>query len=239
MTGQCIAMWSGPRNISTAMMRAWENRTDTSVVDEPFYAHFLETTGIKHPLCERIVAEGETEWRKIAKQLTAQPSEGIFYQKHITTHWMNHFDYEWLDELEHVFLIREPEPVVASYAIKRINLTASDLGYSQQAELFDLIYRRTGRRPPVIDSRRFLLNPEIQLRALCNVLGIEFQANMLRWPAGSRASDGLWESHWYDAVKKSTGFGPSNTTQISLDEQQTDIAHNCRPYYDAMFEFAL
>ena len=232
-------MWSGPRNISTAMMRAWENRTDTSVIDEPFYAHFLETTGIDHPLSDQVIADGETDWRKVAERLTQRPPHGIFYQKHITTHWMDHFSSEWLDKIEHVFLIREPEPVVASYANKRLNLTAYDLGYSQQSDLFNLIFKRTGRRPPVIDSRRFLDNPEMQLRNLCEILNIEFQENMLNWPAGSRASDGIWESHWYDAVRKSTEFGPVNSKPISLDEHQTHIAQLCRHHYDALASFAL
>jgi hypothetical protein len=239
MTGRCIAMWSGPRNISTAMMRAWENRTDTAVIDEPFYAHFLETTGIDHPMSDQIITGGETDWRKVAELLTQTPEQGIFYQKHISTHWMQHFSCEWLDGIEHVFLIREPEPVVASYANKRLNLTVSDLGYSQQAELFDLIFIRTGRHPPVIDSRRFLESPEMQLRKLCERLGIEFQANMLHWPAGSRLTDGIWESHWYDAVRKSTGFGPVNNKPISLDDEQTHIAQMCRPHYDALACFAL
>jgi len=239
MSGRCIAMWSGPRNLSTAMMRAWENRTDTVVIDEPFYAHFLATSGIDHPLREQIIAAGETDWRKVVDKLTVRPAEGIFYQKHISTHWLDHYSTEWLDELDHVFLIREPEPVIASYANKRLSLTASDLGYSQQSELFDLIFRRAGRRPPVIDSRRFLENPEMQLRKLCETLAIEFQPDMLSWPAGARASDGIWQSHWYDAVKKSTGFGPSNSKSFALNNQQNDIARLCRPYYDSLAGFAL
>ena len=206
--GRCIAMWSGPRNLSTAMLRAWENRADTRVVDEPFYAHFLDATGLDHPMAAEVVAAGDTDWRRVAARLATPPARGIFYQKHITTHWQPYFTLDWLDTIEHAFLIREPEPVVASYAIKRGAMTASDLGYAQQGALFDAIAERRGEAPPVIDSRRFLADPEGQLRTLCARLGVAFDRAMLAWPAGRRDSDGVWGEHWYDAVIRSTGFGP-------------------------------
>lgn len=232
-------MWSGPRNISTAMMRAWENRSDTVVVDEPFYAHYLKSTGIQHPMAAEVIADGDTDWKNVVQTLVQQPEDGIFYQKHISTHWMDYFSSDWLEQLKHVFLIREPEPVVASYANKRDRLTMHDLGYSQQTRLFELIHKRSGKRPPVIDSRRFLDNPEEQLKRLCKLLNINFQAAMLSWPAGSRRSDGVWQSHWYDAVRKSTGFGSNNNKPASLSEDEAAIAQQCRPHYDALFEYAL
>jgi hypothetical protein len=239
MSGRCIAMWSGPRNISTAMMRAWENRSDTVVVDEPFYAHFLQVTGLDHPLREEIIDSGETDWRTVVQRLTVKPDSGIFYQKHITTHWFEHFSSQWLDELDHVFLIREPVPVVASYAIKREGLTASDLGYAQQAALFDLVSKRADKRPAVIDSRRFLADPETQLRTVCAHLGIEFEHRMLAWPAGARDSDGVWGRHWYDAVNRSTGFTPARSVVPELDYQQQQVADTCQPFYEALRKFAL
>lgn len=239
MSGRCIAMWSGPRNISTAMMRAWENRSDTVVVDEPFYAHFLSHTGLDHPMREQIIRSGDTDWRSVVERISRKPESGIFYQKHISTHWMEHFSTDWLPELDHVFLIREPEPVVASYAVKRGQLTASDLGYSQQAALFDEISRQQGKRPMVIDSKRFLEDPSSQLQHVCEGLQIPFDTHMLRWPTGARASDGVWGSHWYDAVNRSTGFGPRRSDAPVLDEQQTRIADTCRPYYQAMEEYAI
>lgn len=239
MSGRCIAMWSGPRNISTAMMRAWENRADTVVVDEPFYAHYLDNTGLDHPMLDEVIAAGETDWQKIVRSLTRAPASGIFYQKHIATHWLAHFTTDWLDSLDHVFLIREPEPVVASYSIKRDELTASDLGYEQQGFLFDLLHERHGARPAVIDSRRFLAEPEAQLRALCNRLDIPFDSKMLSWPAGARDSDGVWGQHWYDAVNGSTGFAPARHKEVVLDDNQMIIAKACRPFYDRLREFAI
>ncbi len=239
MSGRCIAMWSGPRNISTAMMRAWENRSDTLVVDEPFYAHFLEHTGLDHPMRDDIIAHGETDWEKVVDSISQPPESGLFYQKHITTHWLSHFSTQWLKSVDHVFLIRDPEPVAASYAVKRENLTASDLGYSQQSQLFRLISEMQGAAPLVIDSKRFLQNPEIQLQTLCNSLGIAFEASMLSWPIGARNSDGVWGSHWYDAVNQSTGFKPARTTISTLTDDQQTIASACRPYYEELLSVAI
>ncbi|ASJ72156.1 sulfotransferase family protein [Granulosicoccus antarcticus] len=239
MTGRCIAMWSGPRNISTAMMRAWENRDDTMVVDEPFYAHFLQSTGLDHPMREQVISTGETDWQRVVQSLVKRPETGIFYQKHIATHWLDHFSTDWLDELDHIFLIREPEPVVASYAVKREGLTASDLGYAQQAHLFELLTSRTGSCPVVLDSKQFLENPEAQLRSLCEQLGIGFQQGMLTWPAGARLSDGIWGQHWYDAVNRSTGFAPARVSSPVLDEQQSAIADACRPHYEMLRAHAI
>lgn len=239
MSGRCICMWSGPRNISTAMMRAWENRSDTVVVDEPFYAHFLNETGIDHPMRDEIVATGETDWMKVVAQLTTKPASGLFYQKHITTHWLSHYSTEWLAELSHVFLIRDPEPVAASYAVKRKSVTASDLGYSQQSELFQVITDMQGKAPLVIDSKRFLQNPQHQLETLCQSLNIPFEKAMLSWPTGARESDGLWGTHWYDAVNQSSGFKPARTSHAELSAVQQDIAAECRPHYEELLSVAI
>ena len=239
MSGQCIAMWSGPRNISTAMMRSWENRSDTAVIDEPFYAHFLKETGIDHPMADEVIATGNTGFKAIIEKLRQAPASGIFYQKHITTHWMEYFPVDWLADIKHVFLIREPSRVVASYAVKRQDLTAFDLGYTQQAMLFDLISEQQGLPPIVIDSARFLLDPEAQLRSVCEKLNIAFENSMLDWPAGKRDSDGLWASHWYDAVIQSTGFGPVNDKQLSLSPEQQQIVDSCQTHYQIMSEHTL
>lgn len=221
------------------MMRAWENRSDTVVVDEPLYAHFLDHTGFDHPMREEIIAAGDTQWQRVTAQMSQPPEQGIYYQKHITTHWLEHFSYDWLDSLEHVFLIREPEPVVASYSIKRAGLTAMDLGYLQQAKLFTHISERQDQQPLVIDSKRFLMDPESQLHSICSTLGIAFEPNMLAWPQGARPSDGVWGAHWYDAVIQSTGFAPPRPKAIQLTEQEQLIADTCRPYYELLAKHAL
>ena len=231
-------MWSGPRNISTAMMRAWENRPDTQVIDEPFYAHFLQHTGLDHPMCSEVISHGETDWRAVVEQISTPPQSGLFYQKHITAHWLDHLSVDWLDKLSHVFLIREPEPVVASYAIKRDALTTGDVGYAQQAALFDHISSHHGQ-PVLIDSKRFLADPAAQLKSVCHALDVTFFDSMLSWPAGPRDTDGIWGSHWYDAVNRSTGFGPARNSTATLDKSQQRVADICRPYYESMLRYAI
>ena len=237
--GRLIAMWSGPRNISTAMMRAWENRADTTVIDEPFYAHYLAHTGLDHPMREAVIAAGDTDWRRVADRLSTPIDSGIVYQKHIATHWLEHFTADWLGALDHAFLIREPEPVVASYAAKRGAPTPEDLGYARQAAIFERVGELVDV-PLVIDSARFLADPEGQLRALCHGLDVDFDPAMLAWPAGPRDSDGVWGAHWYDAVNRSTGFGaPREPETVELDAAGRRVADACRPHYEAMAAHAI
>src|ERR1043166_7056887 len=154
-----IAMWSGPRNISPAMMRAWGNRPDTAVIDEPFYAYYLERTGKDHPLACEVIAAGETDWRTIAKQLTQGPVPGskpIFYQKHMTQHLLPEGGHEWIGQLTNCFLIRDPREVILSYIKKNPAPTLEDLGFVQQVDIFDYVYRHTALVPSVIDARDVL-----------------------------------------------------------------------------------
>ena len=170
-----IAMWSGPRNISTAMMRAFENREDTVVVDEPFYAHYLDRTGIEHPMAGEIINSQSTDAAAIAKALSAVPvAAEVFYQKHMTHHMLRGMDMSWTRGLQNCFLIRDPRYVVNSYAKKRNSITQDDIGIKRQYELFLEISEITGRELPVIDARLFLMDPESNLRQLCRGFGIGF-----------------------------------------------------------------
>lgn len=203
-----IAMWSGPRNISTAMMRAWENRPDTSVVDEPFYACYLAASGSLHPGREEVLASQPTDWRVVCETLTGPVPNGrrVYYQKHMTHHMLAEFGRDWIDGLSNCFLVRSPAEVVASYAETRKTPTLEELGFVQQAELFDRVADRLGKPPPVIDANDVLRNPAATLAALCKAVGVEFDARMLSWPPGPRPSDGIWAKHWYTSVNASTGF---------------------------------
>src|SRR5207244_566605 len=171
-----IAMWSGPRNISTAMMRAWGNRADAAVIDEPFYAYYLERTGKEHPGAEEVIAHGEIDWRKIVNQLTdAVPSgKPIFFQKQMVHHLLPEIDRGWIVDLTNCFLIRDPREVILSYIKKNPHPTPEDLGFVQQCEIFDFVRRRTNLVPPVIDARDVLENPERMLRLLCEKISVEF-----------------------------------------------------------------
>ena len=232
-----IAMWSGPRNISTALMRAWENRADCAVWDEPLYGYYLKATGIDHPgAAEIIAAHGSDPGEIIARCIGEAPGgERIFYQKHMTLHLLDELERDWLGSLANCFLIREPEPVIASYTAVRKQATLEDIGFVQQAELFEQVAEMSGEIPPVIDSREFLLDPGTMLRALCTHLGVDFDPAMLHWPAGPRDSDGVWGKYWYESVWQSTGFAPYREKTLRLDARERKIAADARPYYDLLF----
>jgi len=229
-----IAMWSGPRNISTAMMRAFENRGDCAVVDEPLYAHYLATTGLDHPGRDEVIATGETDWHRVVETLVGRVPDGkpVFYQKHMTHHLLPDMDHAWFDAVTHVFLIRDPREVLLSYLKSRPHATAADIGLPQEAALYDEIAARSGAAAPVIDADEFLKKPEDHLRALCTLLQIPFTARMLCWPPGPRASDGIWAPYWYDAVLKSTGFEPWRARDLHVPEAHRELIDSCMPAYE-------
>jgi hypothetical protein len=230
-------MWSGPRNISTAMMRAWENRGDCAVFDEPFYAHYLSHTGLDHPGREAVIAGGETDWRRVAARLTGAPPPGstLTYQKHMTHHLLPHMGREWLAELTNIFLIRDPRRVLASYIRSRPDVSAADLGFLQQQDIYQHVQLATGAAPLVIDAGEFLRAPEAQLRALCDALGIDFTPRMLRWPPGPRASDGVWAPHWYAQVYRSTAFEPPPEEDIGVPPALAGILEQVTPAFEALY----
>ncbi|QKK03931.1 MAG: HAD family hydrolase [Pseudomonadota bacterium] len=231
-------MWSGPRNISTAMMRAFENRPDCAVSDEPLYGAWLKISGEKHPMHEEIVAAMDCDWRSVVDDLTGAAPEGrpVWYQKHMTHHILPEMmDTGWLSKLTHVFLIRDPRHVVASYLGKRDTVSPEAIGVPQQQALHDFITGRVGQNPPIIDSGEFLTDPEGHLRALCERLHIPFSNEMLSWPAGPRESDGVWAPHWYQKVWETTGFGPPPGAPPELAGRARAVAQSCRPLYEQLY----
>ncbi len=235
MTTVRVAMWSGPRNISTAMMRAWENRPDTIVVDEPFYAAFLARTGLDHPARDEVIASQPIELDDVIDALRAPLPEGVtvHYAKHMTQHLAPDQDLGWVHGFRNVLLIRDPAEVVASYVKAREACEPDDIGLLQQVTLLDEL-EASGDQPPVIDAADFLRDPEAYLRWLCEWLGIDFTDAMLAWPEGPRDSDGVWAPHWYDAVWASTGFAPYHPRQVDLDEHDASVALACRPAYEQL-----
>ncbi len=236
-----IAMWSGPRNISTALMRAWENRNDCIVWDEPLYGYYLHATGIPHQGAAEVIADQGTDVNAIIARCTGEIPGGkqIFYQKHMTLHLLPEIERSWLSALVNCFLIREPEAVIASYAAVRSDATLDDIGFIQQAELFDQVCAMTGEVPMVIDSRGFLLDPESMLQAICAKLDIEFVPEMLSWTKGSRDSDGVWAKYWYDSVWNSTGFTAFRKKEYALSDKDRNIAMQARPYYENLYQYRI
>jgi hypothetical protein len=230
-----IAMWSGPRNISTALMRAWENRGDCTVSDEPLYAAYLATTGADHPMRTEVIAAGETDWRAVVAALLGPVPDDrpIWYQKHMTHHLLPGMDRDWIGRLTNVLLIRDPREVVASYLKSRATVTPDDIGLPQQIALYDELVA-IGKPPPIIDAGDFLRAPEAHLRALCTWLGIEFTDRMLYWPPGPRDSDGIWAPHWYAQVLRSTGFDRKPPAELQLDAQAANVIDDCRPAYETL-----
>jgi hypothetical protein len=229
-----IAMWSGPRNISTAMMRSFENRPDCEVADEPLYAAYLEATGIDHPMRDEVLAAQPREWRAALAALDAIEAP-IVYEKHMTHHMLPHVGLDWLATRRNAFLIRDPEEVLASYATRRANATLEDIGIVRQRELFEHVAERLGHAPPVLAGADVLADPRRALTALCAALGIPFREEMLSWPAGPRASDGVWAPAWYDAVERSTGFAkPERQTYPPLPDALRRIADAARAHYEAL-----
>ena len=230
-----VAMWSGPRNISTAMMRAWENRPDTVVVDEPFYAEYLARTGLDHPGRDEVIASQSTWVPEIVAQLSAPlpPGATVHYAKHMAHHLDLTGDISWTDAFHNVQLIRDPAEVVASYVRSREACEPEDIGLRQQEWLM-WHWDDAGLEVPVIDAADFLRAPEAHLRWLCDWLGIGFTDRMLSWPAGPRESDGVWAPYWYDAVLASTGFAPYRPREIDLSPHDAAVVEACRPAYEEL-----
>ena len=234
-----IAMWSGPRNISTAMMRSFENRPDCAVVDEPFYAAYLAETGLDHPMRDEVLAAQPTDWRAVAEGLAATGGD-LAYEKHMAHHMLPGFGLEWVQGCRNAFLIRDPAEVLASYVAKRGEVTLDDIGIVQQRAIFEREADRLGKAPPVVRGADVTADPRGTLSRLCEALGIGFSDAMLNWPAGARDSDGVWAPAWYDSVWKSTGFStPERTAYPPLPDDLRRIADAARPHYEAMLTHRL
>jgi hypothetical protein len=230
-------MWSGPRNISTALMRSFGARPDTAVVDEPFYAAYLVQTGLDHPLRDAVIASQPNDWREVVAGLLGPVPDGkpVCYQKHMTHHMVPAFGRAWLAQVRNAFLVRDPAAVLASYAAKRGDVTLADIGIVQQRELFEQEADRLGRAPPVVEGVDILAAPARTLARLCAALGLAYDGAMLHWPAGRRESDGVWAPAWYDAVERSTGFeAPTSRPSLQLGSALQRIADAARPHYEAL-----
>ncbi|MBD1206504.1 MAG: HAD family hydrolase [Rhodobacteraceae bacterium] len=234
-------MWSGPRNLSTAMMYAFAARGDCAVWDEPFYAAYLAKTGIDHPMRDAIIAAHDADPASVAAACTGDIPDGksIHYQKHMTLHMIPEFDRGFMRALTNVFLIRHPARVVASYSQKREAPTLADIGFVQQAELFDQVAGWMGRAPLVIDSADIRANPRESLTKLCTALGIPFTESMLHWPAGPKPYDGVWAPHWYNAVHASTGFGAAEGPLPTLPADYAPLVEQALPHYQKLARFKL
>lgn len=238
-----IAMWSGPRNISTAMMRSFGSRADAGVVDEPLYAAYLAATGLNHPMREEVLASQSSDWRDVVRHVVLGAVPGgraIYYQKHMTHHMLPAFGRDWIASMRNAFLIRDPAAVLASYVLKRDDVSLDDIGIVQQRELFEREADRRGNAPPVIEGEDVLRAPAPMLSALCAALDIPYDVAMLSWASGRRDTDGVWAPAWYAAVEQSTGFGPATSrARAPLPAELQRIADAAQPHYEVLAGYRL
>lgn len=233
-----VAMWSGPRNLSTALMRSWGSRPDTAVADEPLYAVYLAATGKDHPGREAVLEAQPADWREVAAALSGPAPGGapVWYQKHMAHHLLPHVGRDWLDDasFRHAFLVRDPAAMLVSLDRVLPDPGLEDTGLPQQAELFDRIADRDGVAPPVVEAAGVLRDPEGALRALCAGLDVPFDPAMLAWAPGPRPTDGVWAEHWYASVEASTGFGRPRDEAVEVPDRLRSLLEACRPLYDTL-----
>lgn len=236
-----IAMWSGPRNISTALMRSFDSRPDTAVCDEPLYAHYLAVTGAAHPGRDEVLAAQDRDWRRVTAWLTGPVPDGraVWYQKHMAHHLLPNVGRGWLDRLTHAFLIREPDAMLASLLQRYPQAGLADTGLPQQCEIFDRVAGRLGQAPPVVLASDILREPQRMLARLCEALGLAFLPAMLSWPPGRRATDGVWAPHWYATVEASTGFAPWKSEPVSLAPSHEPLLSACSRWYEKLYRYRL
>ena len=236
-----IAMWSGPRNISTAMMRSFGARFDCTVSDEPFYGVFLKESGEPHPMAAETIAAMDCDWESVLATQSGPIPQGksIWYQKHMPHHMIGGVTIEDMPNHRHAFLIRPPERVVASYKAKNELRRAEMLGFAKLREYFEIAAEMSGDRPPVVDSDTVLAEPKETLSELCRKLGIEWDEDMLSWQTGPHPEDGVWGAHWYDRVNASTGFGKAPVALPQLDGEYREVADQCRADYEYLAQFAI
>ena len=222
-------MWSGPRNISTALMRSWESRSDTFVIDEPFYAHYLSVTNVDHPGRDEIIQNGETDQSVVSKGLISDIDDScsIYFQKHMTHHMIPSVGREWMKDVVNCFLIRDPKDMILSYTKVNSNLSMHLLGLEDQYELFEYVTKINGRAPPVVDSKDILLDPRETLRLLCEKIGVVFSEEMLSWSKGVRDTDGIWAKYWYDNVINSTGFNTYTEKNDVIRDEYLQLYEDC------------
>ncbi len=236
-----IAMWSGPRNISTAMMRSFGARADCSVTDEPFYGAFLKQTGFRQPMADAVIASMDCDWHSVRDAMNGAVPGGraIWYQKHMPHHMLGPVSVTDFPNHRHALLIRSPDRVIASYAEKGVEVSLDLLGYARQVEYFEQIADMTGMAPAVVDSHDVLTDPAGVLSVLCGRLGLAWDPAMLHWEKGARDTDGLWEAHWYGRVKDSTGFGDPPGPAPRLSGPALSVYDACLPYYEKLSGYAI
>mgnify|MGYP002820860932 CR=1 FL=1 len=226
-------MWSGPRNISTALLRSFSNRDDTIVYDEPFYSYYLKETGLNHPMRDEIIDFYPTEENEVIKTIL-KGKKGIYYQKHMTHHILDKTNIEWLEKGTNCFLIRHPSKVINSYIKKNKIYSITDIGFDQMFRLFNYVKKNISKNIVIINADTLLENPEIYIKKLCGNLNIEFSYKMLKWQKGNIKDFGIWYKHWYSSIINSSGFNKPDYEEYKIPDQYKDIYNKSLEIYNTM-----
>ena len=236
-----VAMWSGPRNISTAMMYSFDNRPDCYATDEPLYASYLLRSGVNHPGAEEVIRGNDADFEEVTSMLNGTVPEGkeIWYQKHMCHHVPRDSDLSWLAGLSNCFLIREPKEVILSLSKITSSIDLWSIGLPQQRRIIEHVTNNTGKIPPIIDSKDVLMEPEGMLRSLCQELGVEFMEEMTSWEPGPRSCDGNWAKYWYESVWQSSGFSKYSTSQEEIDYSLESVLEDAREIYLSLWGMRL
>ena len=232
-----VACWSGPRNISTALMRSWSSRKDVFVTDEPFYAYYLRETRLKHPMHKEIINKYSSNYNEIVNYLIKEipKNKKIWYQKHMAHHILDLNNIEWINNCQNCILIRHPKEVISSFTRKNTLNSTEELGYPQQYEIVKFL-KKINKSFIVIDSRELLKNPEKVLSDWCKKINIKFDKSMLKWEEGNHINDGIWWKSWYDNVIKTTGFHNYEKKDITIENRYDSIYNESMKYYSYLKE---
>lgn len=234
-----ICLWSGPRNISTALMYSFAQRSDTKVVDEPLYAHYLRETDADeyHPGAAEVLQTMENDGKKVIEWMLGPQEKPVVFFKQMTHHLVN-LNLSFLKETVNIILTRDPREMLPSYAKEIENPTMRDVGYEKHLELFEFLQKR-GEEPIVLQSEKVLKDPADTLNKLCRAIGIPFEKAMLSWEKGSRPEDGVWAKHWYQSVHNSTGFKPYQPKTEAFPEQLEPLLAECLPVYEILCKYSI
>lgn len=235
-----ICLWSGPRNISTAMMYSFAQRMDARVFDEPLYAHYLTSRKVAqdyHPGASAVLETQEHEGTKVIEMMLGPLDKEVVFFKHMAHHLVD-LDWSFMKQTINLILTRDPKEMLPSYAEQVEVPTLIDVGFARQVEVMNYI-QSIGQEVIVLDAKQVLLNPEKVLTTLCHKIGIPFDSAMLSWEAGARPEDGSWAAHWYHNVHRSTGFAPYRPKTAPFPEHLKSLLEECRPYYEELEKFAI
>ena len=231
-------MWSGPRNISTALLRSFSNRDDTFVYDEPFYSYYLKETGLNHPMRDEIIDFYPTSENEVIKTIL-KDKKGIYYQKHMTHHILDKTNLEWLEKGTNCFLIRHPSKVINSYIKKNKLYSITDIGFDQMFRLFNYVKKNLSKNIIIINADTLLENPEVCIRKLCMNLNIDFSTKMMKWPKGITKDFGIWHTHWYRDIINSTEFIPTKNIIMNVPKKFEKIYKESLNIYEHMNKFSI